>query len=621
MEKNLLKIINLYFERKNNLFSILEIQDAETLLVQEFVLKTDNPNFVKLNPNSFDFNRILINQIENETGENTSIGIIESFKLIDSFFESKKQKYGYTNILNAYSEIEVGIKIYLIVSFYSNGTDIITYYNSLKRKERLKIHTEIFNALVILDIPFKVLLNFLLKHVEKYSYEIISFCTSLCNKNPQKARAFFDYVNSLKYNQKFFYILSHISIELYPNDDEFYYQNTTRLLSKNSALGYFILGRLKYTSINHIVDCFRLSEKVNTQKEIDGLLQIPYLYKSLIENKNTTDEVRLSCFAKLGELFNIENETLRNVIFDTTSSINNYEDEKYQLLFRVFLQKSHIYYKRLGHFFRQFKNPFYLFHLIGNICVYYSNSNNNNNKIFFESFNHFWSNNYESTKKELISFLANDIPCLRLAAVDLIRALKPYQMISLDLIEESEISQLRIVEVLFFSSYFNIEQLLDLILSFRLSKHQSVLDYLSRKLSLLIFDSYNEYLYKEIIKRTEDKAFLKPLSVALDEYNKICDIKNEINDLNPLENEKEYINLYFRLEHESQNKLMKKLDEKNVFSQIAKKSIIVRGNSWKVGDNDVSPLISHEYQMTFDKTAYKNPDLFNHIKNNFTSEF
>jgi hypothetical protein len=622
MEKIILELINLYFEKKNNLFSILEIKEAETLLIKEIVLKTDNPSFLKLNPNSFDFNRILINQIESETGKNTSSGINESFKLIDSFFESKKKKYGYSNFLNAYSEIEDGIKIYLIVIYFDNGTDIIAYYDSLKRKEQLKIHTEIFEALVILDIPFEILLNFLLKHVEKYSIEIISFCTNLCNKNPQKAKAFFEYVNALKYNKKYFHILSRVSIELYPNDNEFYYQNTTILLSKDSTLGYFILGRLKYTSIHHIVDCFRLSEKVNIQKGIDGLLQIPYLYKSLIENKNTTNEVRLSCFAKLGELFIIENETLRNTIFDTTSWISDYEDKKYELLFKVFLQKSHVYYKRLDHFFRQFKNPFYLFHLIGNICVYYSNINKtHNNEIFFESFDHFRSNNYEATKKELINFLANDIPCLRLAAVDLMRTLKPYQMTSLNLIEESEISQLRILEVLFFSSYFNIEQLLDLILSFRLSKHQSVLDYLNRKLSLLILYSYNEYLYNQIEKRTQDRTFLKPLSDALNAYNEMRDTKNGINDLNPIENEKEYMNLYYRLEQENQRKVLNNIDEKNVFSQIAKKSIIVRGNSWKVGDNGVSPLTSHEYSMSFDKTAYKNPDIFNHLKNNFTSEF
>lgn len=622
MKKNILELINLYFERKNNQFSILEIIEVETLLNKEIVLRTDNPNFIKLNPNSFDLNRIVINQIESETGKNTSIDIIESFKLIDSFLESKKQKYGYTNILNAYSEIEVGIKIYLIVSFYSNGTDIIAYYDSLKRKERLKIHTEIFKALVILDIPFEVLLNFLLKHVEKYSYEISSFCTNLCNKNPQKARAFFDYVNVLKYNKKYFYILSRISIELYPNDNELYYQNTIKLLSKDSALGYFILGRFQYTSIDHIVDCFRLSEKVNIQKEIDGLLQIPYLYKSLIENEFTPNDIKELCFKKFEELFLRGNDDLKNEIFQISSGIKGYEERRYSLLFKTYLSSSENYFNRISQYFREFENPQYFFHLLGNLCLISARNNKRFDiSIFEEAFKRFWRKYKIETSEELLRLLTYDNPSLRLPAVDLIRSLQKSEIATINLaIINNETSQLRALEALIYSSYYNIEKLLDLILSLSKSSYTSVIEYLQKKLAELIYYSYNDLLYDLIKDRINDKNFLKPLNEALLNYHNMCDKKNEINDLNPLENEKEYMNLYYRLEKEQMQKMMSN-SHKGTFLEIVKNSIIVRGNSWKIGDNEISALGKFESSMSIDKSMYKNPDLSDYKKNNFISEF
>ena len=622
MEKIILELINLYFEKKNNLFSILEIKEAETLLIKEIVLKTDNPSFLKLNPNSFDFNRILINQIESETGKKTSSGINESFKLIDSFFESKKKKYGYSNFLNAYSEIEDGIKIYLIVIYFDNGTDIIAYYDSLKRKEQLKIHTEIFEALVILDIPFEILLNFLLKHVEKYSIEIISFCTNLCNKNPQKAKAFFEYVNALKYNKKYFHILSRVSIELYPNDNEFYYQNTTILLSKDSTLGYFILGRLKYASIDHIVDCFRLSEKVNIQKEINGLLQIPYLYKSLIENEFTPNYIKESCFKKFEELFLKGNDDLKNEIFRISSGIKGYEERRYSLLFKTYLSSSENYFNRISQYFREFENPQYFFHLLGNLCLISARNNKRFDvTIFDEAFKRFWRKYKIETNEELLRLLTYDNPSLRLPAVDLIRSLQKSEFATINLaIINNETSQLRALEALIYSSYYNIEKLLDLILSLSKSSYPSVIEYLQKKLAELIYYAYNDFLYDLIKDRINDTIFLKPLLEALLNYHNMCDKKNNINDLNPLENEKEYINLYYRLEKEQMQKMMRN-SHKNTFLETVKSSIIVRGNSWKIGDNEISALGKFESSMSIDKSMYKNPDLSDYKKNNFISEF
>ena len=46
------------------------------------------------------------------------------------------------------------------------------------------------------------------------------------------------------------------------------------------------------------------------------------------------------------------------------------------------------------------------------------------------------------------------------------------------------------------------------------------------------------------------------------------------------------------------------------FMQFIKNTIIVRGNSWKIGDREVSPLGKIESKMLVDGSSYLNPDLY-----------
>lgn len=515
-----------------------------------------------------------------------------------------------------------GFKSYILAFFHSNKEiDIIDYYDKLSTRDKRKLHSDFFNTLLFLEIPFDRLIYCITEYNKKSNHHIINFCTKLCEINPLKASDLLDFAYTKKYNKRYFYILSSLLFGFYEKDSDNVFYKTTNLLAKDTCLAYFILGRLNFNKEEHIIDCYKLTESVNL-KDKEGLLQIPYLYKSLIENEHTPEYIKILCFEKFKELFLIDNEILKNEILRMASWIKGYEEIRYNLLIGTFFSNSQYYYQQISHYFSEFENPQYFFELLGNLCLMSIKNNKRFNvDILAEAFKRFWRKNKEETNRQLMRLLTYDNPNLRLPAVDLIRHLNRNDILTISIITiNNETFQLRALEVLLFSSYYNIETLLDLILSFRKSSYPKVRDYLQNKLSELILYSYNDFIYSEIKARISDELFLKPLLEALDNYHKMRDCKNKINDLNPLENEKEYMNLYYRLEREEMQKKMAHA-HKGTFLEAIKESKIIRGNSWKIGDNGVSALGKYESSMSIDKAMYKNPDLSDISKNDFISEF
>jgi hypothetical protein len=410
---------------------------------------------------------------------------------------------------------------------------------------------------------------------------------------------------------------------LYEIDAETTFSRAKNLLTYDSSLAYFTLGRLPYKIEQHILATFEIANNVDINN-IEGLLQIPYIYTSLVENKNTPDNIKKQCFTKMAEVFSIENEQLRNSIFMDCQLMDDYEAERYKLLVETFLTKSQTYFKRINDYFRNFKNSDYFFELFS-MLYHFSYKHHGlqfDTKPFERALAHFWNKDKERCEQHLLDLLSHDISYLRIGAAKLIRSkysgCYEVNLLSLD----SEIKQLRAVEALFFICFYNIDTLLPLLLSVRYSSYEKVVVYLQGKLSELIVEAYHDHLYKQIIKLTTDEKFLNPLKNALNDYHKVTEMKASINDLNPMENEHDLMNLYYRLEQEEKQKLMHKINnDDNSFLSLAKTTVIVRGNSWKINDNEVSPLGTFEKSMFLDMRMYKNPDLFDYNYRIFNSNF
>lgn len=617
-----INLIDLYFQTRNIQISKFQIEHVAVLLDLNIVEEMNN-NFVKINIKSESVLDALWKYIENGINGQLSTNIKQTFEQIDEFEKAKKEKYKYRNIINAYSALIDAFKSHIVYIYHRKGIrNVFDFFKSLSETERHYYDKYIFETILLLDdIEISTVYNILsLIRSDKMITRVPDFCSKLGRSKPDLANKLYNY-SLQKSDKKDFYILSNLLFGLYEIDEEPIFSKVKDLLNYNFSLAYFTLGRLKYTNMEHILECFEMANNVDVN-DTEGLLQIPYIYKSLIKNENTPDSVRNQCFAKIRELFSIENEQLRNSIFFNCQTIDGYEEERYKLLVETFLSKSQNYFNRISDYFKSFTNSDYFFDLFSMLysISYKHNGIRFNTKPFEDALSHFWRKDRKRTEQHLLYLFSHDAPFLRIGAVDLIRNkhLGIYDVHLQNL--NTEIKQLRALEALFFQSYFNVDTILPLILSLHNSEYQRVIIFLQQKLSELIIEAYHDHIYNKIIELVDDEKFLAPIKQALYDYHKIKELKSSVNDLNPMEKEHDLMELYFRLEDEEQRKIMSKEDN-NSFMALCKKTIIVRGNSSKIGDNEISPLGKYEYSFMIDMRMYKNPDLFDYSHNYFSSQF
>ena len=360
---------------------------------------------------------------------------------------------------------------------------------------------------------------------------------------------------------------------------------------------------------------FNLIEPLNfTNKEIAS--EQSYLIFQIINSSKTTKDFKKKGFGFLINL--LEKATLEikeNVFHGITYHLDNYEAEKYDLL-NIYLSKT----KNFGvikNFFFNFKNPKYIFDLL----IHSFSANPNYRfpiEIFDTGIHHAWQNNKEETEKIILS-LFNQHPTFSILAVKIIlvahRGIYKIDLLKLDN-KESQINSIKG----FCKSPIFFDKLLPILLPLRNSKFKEVKDLLQKELAHKVFNSYHETIYELIVKNIQnskkDKQFILPIKKALDAYFELKKLKESIKDIDPIENERDLMELYYRLEREEQAKMMNKINEgEGTFLQFVKNTVIVRGNAWKIGNKEVSPLGNIESKILIDGNSYINPDLYEHNLN------
>lgn len=622
-KKNIFKILDYYFKTQKLQIYKSQIEDVDILINTTDIFKPINEKQLEINVGSIVFNEIFLEYIENSQGQKLPQNIKDAFNVINKFDKQKKSEFGCSNILNAYSVMIDGFKSYIFYLFHTKGiADIIVFFKELSKKEQYNYDKYLFDTILLIDIDKELLYEILSLSKSNDMIWVNDFCFKLGGIKPKFANELYDYVLQ-KNDKNDIYILSNLLMGLFESDSERIFSKTKDLLETNPSTAYFTFGRLKYKEEKHIKECLYIAEKVD-KSHIESLLQIPYIYKSLIENPNTSAEIREKCFSKMQDLFMLGNEELKNAIFMNCQFIKGYEDERYKLLLKPFLSNTQNYYNRINNYFQNFINPYYFFHLFA--ILYDTNYREKGIMIDVEIFNealyHFWNINRNETEKHLLNLLSHDIPHLRIGAVYLIQS-KYFGLYDINLLNlYPEIKQLRALEALFFNSSYNIDEFLPLILKLRNSSHENVVSYLQKKLSELIINSYHDHLYEKITEHVKDDNFMEPLKESIDLYHRIKEVKTSIDDLNPHQNEHDLMSLYYTLEHEEHQKMIKKIhNADNSFLSLTKQTIIVRGNSWKIGDNKVTPLGEIERSFPLDLSMYRNPDLFDYNHHFFNSEF
>ncbi|MEL1254431.1 hypothetical protein AAEO57_11635 [Flavobacterium sp. DGU38] len=610
--KQLENLFTHIFKTRETLIDSLDLKKYSELEIKGIIIKNSDGNYV-VDLYSTEIYDYLKTMITSKLTISLSDNIEESFKTIHEFEELIKNEYSYGNIINAYTEIFDAFRVKYLVELDSKGTDVVSFKNELKQKLNIIYELRNFGKifyifLVSKDISIEQISDFLDSNKEEESrYYLNEYLYSLVNKKEDFSIKLTNYLLDRYKTAIPHYLVSLISSLINKGKVEFLEKLKQRLT--NSAKETF----WSYSLLN-----------INSQIIYNELLEIlikdcstEYLYyktriiESLMNSPFITPKDSETLSNKLFEFFENPDENEINSYFHSiTYGFEKFEDLKYELLHGYLNRTQNI--KAISSFFYNFKEPKYLFHLIG---VIYSNGwYRNSISLFEEPLSHFWSTSRDKTEEFILSLISTK-QRTGLLPIEMIMSgrEKPMQINLLKLNTEEE-QVLAIAMICNFPHSF--DKLLPILIKLKDSKFHKVIENLQMQLSILVYECYNEtlieWLENLIPKSRKKTAFLKPIKQSLELYKEIKELKYKNNDLNPYYNEKSLMDLYYNLENENRAKMMESVrNNPSGLSSLFKSTSIIRGNSWKFEhEENVMPLGKVESQMYIDTRVYKNPELY-----------
>lgn len=614
INKELIKLFEILFKNNTRFFNKSDFESLDILLSNEVVKENiGNPDLLDLNTNKYFF-ETLIEIIENETNKKFPKNLSDSFKCIDDFNQRMRKEIG-NNVINSYDDIFNGLKIHTLQIFERDDKEkLVTYLHTLGKWDSRENHLYNFE---------RIFFEFLFQ--SNYSVEeIAEICILVWNKEEaesslidflrgfgkiciEKAKELYNILNKKNCPIR---IITHLLIGNYNAGDFTALDIALDLREKYLLESLIVLGRINYMNISAIDRVFNSIEPINfTNKEIAS--EQTYLLLHIINTKDSSNVILEKCFKILVDLIKKgTNEIVDSVFHSITYHLDKYEPVKYALLHNYLSRTKN--FNVIRNFFLNFNDPAYVFDLIQ-----HSFSANPNFRfpieIFQDGIRHAWQKDKEKTEL-LILDLFNQHPAFSILAVKIIMSAH-VGIYKIDLLKlDKKESQINAIKG-FCKSPIDFDKLVPLLLVLRKSSFKEVVEVLQKELADKVFYTYHETIYNLILKETDnsisDKKFLKPIKEALDNYIELKKLKESIKDIDPVENEGELMQLYYRLEREEQAKMMNKINEgEGSFLQLVKNTIIVRGNSWKIGDREVSPLGNIESKMLIDGNSYLNPDLY-----------
>jgi hypothetical protein len=614
LNKDITKLLETIFEKNTRFLNKSEFNNLDNLLSNELVKENkENSELVDLNPNS-DFFDILIQYIELETKKEIPKNISDSFKSFDEFNKTKREEIG-TNVINAFDDIFQGMKIHALQQFEKiNSETPKEFLFSLGSWESRENHLYNFERIFFKFLPYS---NYSIEEIaeicvqawnkEEMESSLIDFLRGFGKLNIEKSKELYHILIRKECHLR---IIAHVLIGNYNAGDSSALDVALDLREKDLLESLIVLGRINYLSENEISKAFDSIEPINfSDKHIAS--EQSYLLLQVINNKLTPKDIIEKCFKLLVDFIEKGTREIVDSVFRSiTLYLDKYESGKYALLHRYLARTQD--FNVVKRFFSSFKDPAYIFDLIQ-----HSFSANPNFRfpveIFHDGLSHSWRENQERTES-LILELFNQHPAFSILAVKIILSARS-GVYKVDLLKlDNKESQINAIKSLCKSPVY-FDKLVPIMLVLRESNYKEVVKLLQEELAKKVFQSYHETIYELILKEignsSKDKEFIRPIKDALDNYNELKQLKESIKDIDPVENESDLMQLYYRLEREEQAKMMNKINEgEGSFLQFIKNTTIVRGNSWKIGEREVSPLGNIESKMLIDSSSYLNPELY-----------
>jgi hypothetical protein len=531
-----------------------------------------------------------------------------------------------------YSDLETQLESYLLIYLHqAYSFDVTSFIEGIT--EEMKDEIPEVRAV---DMVYGYVFPYLTDNEERMFATITSMLSgetttdtaqhtlqSIGKINPAKASSLYNYCKTnggIKHKNLFHNILK----GLYYLDESFYLNEAFQLFNENTTEGLLAIISFQYTNLEHIEKAF---EFVASQSiaEVDFLQNAPTFYIRIIENKNTSEDIRRQCFKHLSDYAKYDDQQLRNNLVWRTGMIDGYDKEKYELLDDFMSWEGTPYF--LKNYFDRFKSPSYLFELVKN--SYLQHGMNVDMSLLKEALHSQYYHNPKEFGRELLNLLSDNIAIVRFAGVQVLTS-RHGGLYEVDFLELDEIHQLRVIETLL-PLPTNIEELMPLILTLRKSSFNGVKNSLYKQLNELIWAyDYNliELVEKFIdIELDADKELLEFLNTSYSIYKNEKEIKKRVKELNPIENELLNVDLFYRLENEKNAELMEKAQANSIFSKIAKNVSVIRGSGFSSeGKSDISMMGQIGKSWLIDQRYSINPDKYewsfrmNAIARNYKNE-
>lgn len=539
--------------------------------------------------------------------------IEESFKTIHNLEELIKNEHNYGNIINAYTPLFDAFRVNYLVELDAKGIDVISYRNELNQKPNviyeLRNFEKIFYAFLISkDLSIEQISDFLnYNNEEERRHYLNEYLLSIVDRKEDFSISLIDYLLNKYVNETPHYLVILVSSIINKGKIEYLEKLKKRLLNSTKET-FWVYSLLKINSqkiYNEIL------EVVVKDSSTEYLFHKTRIIESLMNSLFITPKDSETLSNKLFDFFeNPDDNEIHSYFHTITYGFENFEDLKYELLHGYLNRTQNI--KTISSFFYNFKEPKYLFHLIG--VIYNNGWHRNSISLFEQPLSHFWSTSRDKTEEFILSLISTKQKT-GLLPIEIIMSGRDNPM-QIDLLklktEEDQI--LAITMICKFPHSF--DKLLPILIQLKDSKFPKVIENLQMQLSVLVYECYNEtlieWLENLIPKSRKKTAFLKPIKQSLELYKEIKELKYKNNDLNPYYNEKSLMDLYYSLENENRAKMMESVrNNPSGISSLFKSTSIIRGNSWKFEhEENVMPLGKVESQMYIDTRVYKNPELY-----------
>ncbi|MEZ7500793.1 hypothetical protein QO200_18925 [Flavobacterium sp. Arc3] len=627
MNQNIDKITDLIhytFENRKGKYKFSEILDHVVLLKQG-VLKIVEKDlqYLEINLDSFLFNELLLNIAETELKRKLPDNIIDTFLFIDDFEKYLKNKYSIDDSSKEITNSINALKAF-VLTILNNQLSVYDFYvefikdKKQKRRDSSDFIDPYFQFLIITNACEEVILSSCIeynnseKHPSNYIY---NFLRGLGKNHSTLAKQLAEFGIKNDF-QKYSVLIPNLFIGLYNEGHNDTFDDSILIFEKDPITALKAFSGYNLSNGSDIKQLFELLNKIEPiTVELVNLKSV--LFCNFIENDNASAEIKENSIKELVKLLKSEDHKKADSAFQNIQyNLEKYEYEKYYLL-NVYLNNTQNF-NVFNYFFHNFKNPQYLFDIL--IKRYDASGFRGSIDLFKNSLNHFLDTNKEETEEQILDLF--NFRKYSLLAVKIILSTHG-GVHQVNLLKLSE-KQAQLFAIDSICNYPNsIDDLLPLLLKLKESNLKEVKDYLQTMLAELIFEVYQESLLdlikKNLTNSKKDKDFLIPLQKAFDEYSKMREFKAKIKDLDPKENERNLMDLYYRLEHENQAKMMKNIDkDKNSFLSMMKNMVIVRGRAWKNDDSeDILPLGYFESSMMIDTRAYKNPPVYEQNLENF----